>query len=393
VVVVGTDRGVFHSDDAGITWLPAFGITHSVSALASSAQLPGAYLAASDGRVWLSRDWGHHWATFGRPLSGHLSITALALLPSPASVVAVFAATDQGLWQITAAGLTRVAHLSPGHAVTGVAADSAHVVAVASDDTALYTSTDAGATWYRKPIAGLSSGITTMLQDPQQTSTLLLGDQDGGVLVSQDGGTTWNIPGATVAGTIGSPILALALVRRPPLPVDGVPNSHQPGVTWFSEDGGHTIREPFQAFWLSVGQSAAIVLGYPLTEQFYDRDRGGARAQYFDNAELVVQNNRVLLAPLGAEAAPAPYTGGKTTYSVAAPFQSIVSQNGMSALFGPAVSPDLQMITDDGTGRLYLVQYFRNVRLEYHPEAGGAGPSVKISPLGQLALQAKGWLP
>ena len=55
------------------------------------------------------------------------------------------------------------------------------------------------------------------------------------------------------------------------------------------------------------------------------------------------------------------------------------------------MSPAFQQTNGDGTGRLYLVQYFRNARLEYHPEVASTGNTIEVGKLGEEALQALGW--
>jgi len=46
----------------------------------------------------------------------------------------------------------------------------------------------------------------------------------------------------------------------------------------------------------------------------------------------------------------------------------------------------------DGSGRTYLVQYFRNGRLEYHAELRATPYAVSVGLLGQAYLQGRGWL-
>ena len=72
-------------------------------------------------------------------------------------------------------------------------------------------------------------------------------------------------------------------------------------------------------------------------------------------------------------------------------FQSFWSQNGGASFFGPPVSPAFRQANGDGTGRLYLVQYFRSARLEYHPEVASTGNTIEVGKLGEEALQALGW--
>jgi hypothetical protein len=61
-------------------------------------------------------------------------------------------------------------------------------------------------------------------------------------------------------------------------------------------------------------------------------------------------------------------------------------------LFGYPISQPLHEQNGDGTGRTYLVQYFQNARMEYHPELAGTGNVVTLGLLGRQALQQRGWL-
>jgi hypothetical protein len=269
------------------------------------------------------------------------------------------------------------------------------VYAVSSADDNLYVSTDGGARWSHHAIAGLSGGATALVQDGPQRGTLIVGDANGDVLLSATGGATWSIPAATVAGTVGSPVLALAAVQRQPEPADGVPDPHLRGVRWFPTNGGHTLRGAFLTFWQSQPDAAGLI-GSPLTEEFTDSTQGGVCAQYFERLELLLQGSTVVPAPLGAQLVPATYTVATTStmtmsYRVDPRFQSFWSQNGGASVFGPPVSAAFRQANGDGTGRLYLVQYFRAARLEYHPEVASTGNPVEVGKLGDEALQALGW--
>lgn len=384
-ILAGTDHGVFRSTDGGATWTAGGGITRTVTALAPVAGSSSVY-AGGSGRVWLSTDGGVHWSPFGRGLPGRAAINAVAV--SMTDPTTVFAATSQGLWEEVGGVWKALRRGGSGHPFTGVSTDPARVFAVARGDTSLYVSTDNGATWSRRAVTGLQNGATTLAQDPQQPDTLLVGGADGSVRFSTDGGTSWATSSQTVAGTVGSPVLALALVRRRALPVDGVIDPHTAGVQWLPVNGGHTIRGAFLTYY----QAHANLLGAPLSEDFYDPDRNGAHAQYFQTMELLADGNHVTPAPLGLEAAPVAYTTAQQSYTVDAHFQSFVDANGGADFFGAPVSPAFKQSTNDGTGRYYLVQYFRNARLEYHPEAASAGKTVQLGLLGQEALQAKGWM-
>ena len=161
-------------------------------------------------------------------------------------------------------------------------------------------------------------------------------------------------------------------------------------MRWFPTNGGHTLRGAFLTFWQSQPDAAGLI-GYPLTEEFTDPTHGGVRAQYFERMELLQQGGMVVPAPLGAQLVPATYAMTTTSYTVDPHFQAFWSQNGGESFFGPPVSPAFKQANDDGTGRLYLVQYFRAARLEYHPEVASTGNPVEVGKVGDEALQALGW--
>ena len=63
-----------------------------------------------------------------------------------------------------------------------------------------------------------------------------------------------------------------------------------------------------------------------------------------------------------------------------------------SALFGPPISEPIHEVNGDGSGRAYLVQYFADARLEYHPELAGTAYVVTVGLLGREYLRLRGLL-
>lgn len=61
-------------------------------------------------------------------------------------------------------------------------------------------------------------------------------------------------------------------------------------------------------------------------------------------------------------------------------------------LFGPPISEPLYEQNGDGTGRTYLVQYFQNARMEYHPELSGTRYEITLGLLGRQYLRRRGWI-
>jgi len=372
-VFAGAER-LYRSDDGGRTWLTA-GITRSVNTL---AQAPGSLYAGGNGRVWVSHDNGQTWAaSSGKGLPSRLTINGLAVKGTT-----LYAATSEGVWQTGGGGTWTQAHALPVKAVTALTATPSRVVALVAGD-GLYASAD-GQTWSASPVPGLTGTVAALAQDqdPQQPNMLVVGDTAGAVRWSQDGGQTWSALGSTVAGNDGNAISALAIVQRMPLPVDAVADPHQATSVYAN---GHTVSAPFLTYW----QARADVLGAPETQAFTDTKHLGATAQYFQNGELLQTGSGVTPAPLGAEQQP---VGGAThaSYTPDPHFIKYWTEHGGQKVFGSAVSPLLNRPIGDGTGRSYLVQYFRNARLEYRPTLNGY--VVAPGNLGDQALQAMGWL-
>lgn len=384
--LAATDRGIYRSQDDGATWTLTIGVSQTVTALAQAPASPSTIYAGGAGMAWVSRDGGGHWSAFRAGLSSRATIAALAVDLSDPTMV--YAATSQGLWR-SRNDAWALLNKAPAKVFTGVVVTPSCLCAVTSAGTALYLSTDRGASWSSHTIQKLSSGATALAQDPLYPETLLVGDANGLVSLSMDSGLDWSPQSATVAGTIGSPVLALAIAHRPMLPVDGVPDPNQAGVRWFADkagDGlGHTLRGAFLAYW----QTNPTLIGFPQTEEFTDTQRGNVTAQYFDRMELLLQGNEVVPAPLGQEQLPITISA-TATYTIDTRFKTFYAQHGGMIFFGPPVSPAFKATNGDGTGRAYLVQYFRNARLEYHPEVPGG--AVEGGLLGEQSLQARGWL-
>lgn len=60
-------------------------------------------------------------------------------------------------------------------------------------------------------------------------------------------------------------------------------------------------------------------------------------------------------------------------------------------LLRTAISEPFRAGNDDGSGRQYLVQWFEQRRLEYHPELAGTRYEVELGLVGLQALRQRGW--
>lgn len=172
----------------------------------------------------------------------------------------------------------------------------------------------------------------------------------------------------------------IALAPRNPAfrPVAPVPATAD--RVYFPETG-HTLSVGFKAFWESRGGVA--VFGYPISEEFIERDPSTGKAytvQYFERTrfeyrpELAGTPYAVSLGRLGVELAGQEFprapamadtTGlryfDQTGHSLSGAFLEYWNANGGVDVFGYPISEPFEQ---DG----YLVQYFERARFELRPE-------------------------
>ena len=154
---------------------------------------------------------------------------------------------------------------------------------------------------------------------------------------------------------------------------------------------GHYVTGAFLAFYHSTPENLRL-FGYPITEAFVNND--GELVQYFQRARLDVINGVVKVAPLGkllyvADAPLAPVSASSamcrrfadTGKSVCYAFLQFYDQYNGSLYFGQPIS-DLE-VREDGR----FVQYFENVRMEWHPNAP-EGEKVVLTHLGRMYFDA-----
>ncbi len=155
-------------------------------------------------------------------------------------------------------------------------------------------------------------------------------------------------------------VIALSLLAVVPA------QAQDEGPHFFSQTK-HNVQGAFWDYYQNVNE-AESVLGYPITEQFVNRD--GVLVQYFQRVRLEMQKGKVHMTPLGVllyrpevpldivnDSACDEYVTG---FSVCFAFRDYFNAHHGTALLGFPISPfEFQ---DD-----MIVQYFQNGRLEWHP--------------------------
>jgi hypothetical protein len=194
--------------------------------------------------------------------------------------------------------------------------------------------------------------------------------------------------------------LIIATTIPPALSPASPPPAGSSAVRYFPATH-HSLAGPFLPFWQAHG--GVDLLGFPLSQPFTE---GGQTVQYTERARLVLAGGRVTLSPLGRlltvgrgwpPVAPVPQSPTQiyfpaTGHTLSGVFLTFWQEHQGSVLFGPPLSEPLREANGDGSGQLYLVQYFANARLEYHPESSVARYQVQLGRLGYEYLHRRGLL-
>jgi hypothetical protein len=229
-----------------------------------------------------------------------------------------------------------------------------------------------------------------------------------------DAGATWNdwSGGQLSDGTAVSAIVPALVTRSPADPAARLcwktapprTSRRKPATTCalYFPNHHHNLTGAFLDFWKAYG--GETVFGDPRTEAFVLH---GTLVQYTDRFRLEWRNGRVVTAPLGLlltrghaypTVPPVPATAdrryfGSTGHTLSGPFLTFWRLHHGALLLGAPISQPVHETNDDGTGRVYIVQWFAHGRLDYHPELTGTGYDVEVGLVGKQDLQRRGWLP
>ena len=395
---------------SGDSWSRPALTGHFVNVVVADPRDPDTlYAGLSQGGIGWSADGGQSWRILSAGLPPTAGIQALAVDPHDA--LRILAGSDQGLYLTTDQGdhWVRAEQGLPAGGVQSLLAESAprHGF-LASTANGIYASVDGGERWAATgALAGTAvSRLVRDLQDPR----VLLAATNAGVYRSAGAGATWGplnagfpaagtitaVAGAGRVGYAGGAFGPYLLSPAGPIAA-GTPRPAQ-----YFAPFGHGIAEPFLSFWRTHG--GLPVFGYPRTEALRER---GVLVQYFERARLeYTPAAGVRLTPLGSEFARGRGFPGikgfksgplrifipQSRHSIAEPFLSFWLAHGGVAVFGNPISEVLNEQNEDGTGKSYVLQYFQNARLEYHPENKGTRYEIQLGLLGTQLLRQKGWL-
>lgn len=259
---VNGQGGVYLSDDDGSSWTLGFSTYQQfVKALAVDPSDPRRILAAEGYGVWRSEDGGETWqhangGTWKEPSGNDVHLGSVEFDPSSGGQIAfggglawpcdfkdgvsggaaappntpyVFRTEDGG------ATWTKVEDLPPdlwcGLAVSG----DGRTILASGIYSGLWRSDDGGATWAYSSRGISQVYVSSVAPHPTLAGTAVAAAGRSGILVTADGGKTWE---QAVGGEDGEQnVYAVSVAASPAKPGRFVAMA---GGAWVSDDGGHT---------------------------------------------------------------------------------------------------------------------------------------------------------
>jgi hypothetical protein len=235
--IIGTDALTFTKDE-GATLAPTTGVLQGVGYTALAAlDTPNTLLAAHKGALLRSDDAGCTWTSIGTLDGDIFQLTA-------GKGGRAYAWVDNGetLYRIENGVPTKL--VSPVPFVIGLGVDPADGLHLRIGDTdgAIHESMDGGATWAIKGVPASNGGSIgyRVAFDPKNLDHILYGQSTEGSSVTTDGAATW-----TKSGGLGASANAFSIVISPAdsdrVWVEGIEIGPDQRHVYVSSDGGLTF--------------------------------------------------------------------------------------------------------------------------------------------------------
>lgn len=243
--------GFFKTTDGGRTWREAEQLKgDGIHSLTQSSKNPDLLLAGTNKGVWRSNDAGDHWEQLNTSATpGLINVESLAVDPRDANVIYAgtwylpYKTTDGGrTWNITKTGIIDDSDI---FAIEIDDRDPDHVIASACSG--IYETRNAGGAWRKvNGIPSQSRRTRDILQNPGRPDTIYAGTTEG-FWMSTNGGADWKV-------TTSRQIFEVNTIAVHPSNPDvvyigtnnyGVMVSHDGGRNFVPSNGGYSGRRAY----------------------------------------------------------------------------------------------------------------------------------------------------
>jgi photosystem II stability/assembly factor-like uncharacterized protein len=265
----GTLDGVFRSTDAGGTWTlispPGSHEIHEVESVAVDPADPNILYAGTWHLPWKTNDGGKNWHSIKKGMIDDSDVFSIII--DPAKRDTVFLSACSGIYKSDSAGelFEKIKGIPSTARRTRVLMQDPvnHDVVYAGTTEGLYKTVDGGKTF--KLMTEPNVIVNDVYVDPKDPKRVLLATDRGGVMASNDAGTTFT---ASNAGFSARMVSALLVDRNnPALLFAGVLNDKTYGGVFVSSDGGASWKqiekglEGRDVFALAQAQDGTLLAG------------------------------------------------------------------------------------------------------------------------------------
>ena len=195
ILVAGTLKGVYRSNDGGEHWTlisPAGSQElHEVESIAIDPADPQIIYAGTWHLPWKTTDGGVHWSNIKQGIIDDSDVFSIILDPKDSKIV--YASACSGIYKSETAGeiFKKVQGIpSTARRTRVLMQDPENLnIVFAGTTEGLFRTVDSGATWQRT--TGTDIIVNDVFVDPKNTNRVLLATDRGGVLASNDGGSSF----------------------------------------------------------------------------------------------------------------------------------------------------------------------------------------------------------
>jgi photosystem II stability/assembly factor-like uncharacterized protein len=240
ILVAGTLKGVYRSTDGGEHWKlisPEGSMElHEVESIALDPVDPQIIYAGTWHLPWKTVDGGAHWASIKQGVIEDSDVFSIIVDPKNSKVV--YASACSGIYKSEDGGekFLKIQGIpSTARRTRVLMQDPTNLnIVFAGTTEGLFRTVDSGATWQRT--TGADVIINDVYVDPTNTNRVLMATDRGGVLSSNDGGTSFS---PSNKGFSARQITSyVADVSRPATVYVGVVNDKTLGGVFVSDNGG-----------------------------------------------------------------------------------------------------------------------------------------------------------